>query len=235
MGDFNFGYYIDLVICVDATGAMSPFIFELKNNADKLFTSILELLEQQERRCNELRIKMIVFRDYRYDEEPMVETKFFTVDESDDLVSFINSIHAGGGGDIPENALEALALAIRSDWNSDRPKSRQMIVMVTESPALMLGERKDEPGYPEGMPRDIAELEAWMGFSEAYLGSEAIPQPENIKFTRRGGRLLLLAPCAYPWDTLSEIGNTYWEPVEESNGCSDVRWEDVANLLVNMI
>ena len=60
---------------------------------------------------------MIAFRDYGVDSEPMLESKFFTLDgESGAFHEFVEGIEATGGGDEPESSLEALALAMKSDW-----------------------------------------------------------------------------------------------------------------------
>ena len=99
------------------------------------------------------------------DEEPMLMTKFFQAasDEAAQFESCINSIYAAGGGDEPEDGLEALAYAIRSDWTKEGTKKRNIIVVWTDASTHPIGYARNEPKYPKGMPADFNELTRWWG------------------------------------------------------------------------
>lgn len=73
-------------------------------------------MEENDKDVAKLRIKVIVFRDYICDSEPMVESEFFTLpSQNANFRSFVERIEACGGGDGLENALEAIALALKSE------------------------------------------------------------------------------------------------------------------------
>lgn len=132
-----------------------------------------------------MRVKIVAFKDFAFDEKPIIESRFFVFDrESGELQKFLSEIETGGGGDAAENALEALALAIKSDWVHTGRIRRHLIVMCTDAPALPLGERKECAGYPKDMPKDFDELtDMW----------------ENSVMEKRARRMLIFAPEAYPW------------------------------------
>ena len=75
VGDYN----VDIVMCIDATGSMSPIIEKVKENALSFYQRFLESMEESEKTVEQLRIKVIVFRDYGCDEAPMTESEFFTL------------------------------------------------------------------------------------------------------------------------------------------------------------
>ena len=70
---------------------------------------------------------------------------------------------AFGGGDDPEDGLEALAYAIRSKWNTEGLKKRQLIVVWSDAPAHELGFGKSAENYPKKMAKDFNELTQWWG------------------------------------------------------------------------
>ena len=136
MGD----YYVDIVMCIDATGSMKPIIEEVKGNALSFYQKFVEAMDENDKSVSQLRIKVIVFRDYGCDPEPMVESTFYTLPEqNEEFKSFVNSIEPSGGGDVPENALEAIALALKSDWTTGGARRRHAILVFSDAPAIPLG------------------------------------------------------------------------------------------------
>ena len=151
MGEYN----VDIVMCIDATGSMSPIIDEVKGNAISFYQRFVDSMEENDKEVAQLRIKVIVFRDYGCDDEPMVESQFYALpDQNDEFRSFVSSIEAKGGGDGPENALEAIALALKSDWTTGGSKRRHAILVFSDAPALRLGERSGSSSYPSGLPTE---------------------------------------------------------------------------------
>ena len=57
-------YCVDIVMCIDATGSMSPILNEVKKNALSFYTKFKESMEENGKNIEDLRIKVIVFRDY---------------------------------------------------------------------------------------------------------------------------------------------------------------------------
>ena len=196
----GFDYSIDVVMCIDATGSMQPIIDEFKSNVRGLYQRFIKRAQDQDRDIGQLRVKVIVFRDYAYDAEPMVESRFFVLDdEVEELYSFVDKIEASGGGDGPENALEALAIAMKSDWVRTGTKRRHVIIMWTDAPALTLGARASSPSYPSDMPADMAELHEWW---------------DDKIMDGRAKWLILCAPNVELWSDMSDCA--YWPRVIHS-------------------
>ena len=194
-------YCVDIVMCIDATGSMAPIIDEVKNNAMTFYQKFVDAMEDNDKEVSELRIKVIVFRDYICDSEPMVESEFFTLPAQNTAFrNFVSNIEACGGGDGPENALEAIALALKSKWTTSGAKRRHAVLMFTDAPALPLGERADCPNYPTNLPRTIAQLGAWWEGTDQTLSST---------YQRKAGRLIAFVPNAEPWTEL-QAWNRYW-------------------------
>ena len=216
-------YSVDIVMCIDATGSMSAIIDEVKSNALSFYKKFVEEMEAQDppKSVQQLRIKVIAFRDYGADSEPMVESKFFVLDdESSEFNEFMNGIRACGGGDVPENSLEALALAMKSDWVRTGSVRRHVVIMYTDAPALPLGARAGQKNYPEDMPKDLAELrEYWDG---QYM-------------EERAKRLLLFAPDATPWCDMADWENAFHTASQAGKGCDDVDIQTCIHLLVQSI
>ena len=136
------GYCVDIAMLIDATGSMSPIINEVKENAMAFCTRFHEVMEVMGKNVDELRIKVIPFRDYAYDgAQAMEDSGFFSLPEQNDAFrDYVSSITATGGGDEPESALEAMALAMRSDWTTKGAKRRHVILVFTDASAVPLKE-----------------------------------------------------------------------------------------------
>lgn len=221
IGSQGMDYSVDIVMCIDATGSMSSIIEDVKKNALSFYQKFVDAMEVEGKRVQQLRIKVITFRDYGADSEPMLESKFFVLDEeSGDFHDFVNSIEASGGGDEPENSLEALALAMRSDWVKTGSVRRHVIIMYTDASALPLGEKKGEVGYPADMPADLAELREWW---------------EGQRMEKRAKRLLVFAPDMEPWSNMVDWSNTFHTASKAGAGCDDTDIQTCIRMLVKSI
>ncbi len=217
-------YAVDLVMCIDATRSMSPIIDEVKRNALTFHEKFVEAMSENNKDVEVLRLKVIVFRDYICDTDAMVESEFFTLpDDNIAFRDFVNRIEASGGGDTPENALEALALAIKSKWTKEGEKRRHAILLFTDAAALELGARKDCARYPTNLPKTFAELSAlWENGSR----SEAPTYQPN------SGRLVVFAPDAEPWNQM-QAWNRVWMTVSAAGaGLSEVEMASAIDILV---
>ena len=222
-GGQGLDYSVDIVMCIDATGSMSAIIDEVKSNALSFYQKFVEEMEAQDppKSVHQLRIKVIAFRDYGVDAEPMVESKFFVLDdESAEFHDFMNGIRASGGGDEPESSLEALALAMKSDWVRTGAVRRHVIIMYTDARALPLGARAGQKNYPADMPADLAELRDWW---------------EGQEMEKRAKRLLVFAPDAEPWSGMMDWTNTFHTASKAGAGCDDVDINTCIQLLVKSI
>ena len=217
-------YYVDIVMCIDGTASMRPIIDEVKRNALSFYRKFIEAMADADKSAEKVRIKVIVFRDYGSDEKPMEVSEFFTIpDQEAEFNAFVQGIEAVGGGDLPENALEAIALAVKSDWTTGGTRRRHAILVFTDAEALPLGVRADSPNYPEGMPADLAQLGAWW---------ENADQTCPGTYQAKAGRLVVFAPNAYPWTEL-QTWNRYWPAFSQAGtGLSDVDISAAIDLLV---
>ena len=215
----NGGYNVDVIMCIDATGSMAPIINEVKKNALNLYDMFVEALKNEDKEVAELRVKVIQFRDYICDSEPMKESEFFKLpDQKDGFSAFVNGIEPIGGGDTPENALEAIAKALESSWTRGGGKRRHIIVVFTDAPALQIGARSGSPNYPTNLPKSMADLSAvWAGTK----------QTENKTFQPRAGRLILFVPKDETWTKFETWPRTV-SKFTAGKGCSEI---DMATVL----
>lgn len=234
-------YSVDIALLIDATGSMSGIIDKAKKSARSFCNQFMDAMEANGKHADKLRMKVIVFRDYAYDaeEDAMNETPFFTLpDQEDALSDFIDKIEARGGGVTPENSLEAICLAMRSDWDVESPgKHRHVIMLFTDAPAVPLDDdsepnnclrkRKDNPNYPTGIPSN------WEEFSEWWIAddqsSEGMPE-------QRSKRMILFAPDAEAWQKIASSFDLVWHVVSKANeGCDEFDINQAIEVLVNSV
>ena len=191
----QFGEYnIDICLVIDKTGSMKPIMDTVKNNALNLYRDITESLEAKSKHVNRLRVRVIWFGDYLADTDPMLVSDFMTLPEQTaEFESIVRDVRPHGGGDAPEDGLEALAFAIRSDWCRDGWRKRHIIALFTDAPAHELGFGKADPNYPkEGMPEDFGELSEMWGDEDS-----------QGEMDYQAKRLLLFAPDQTFWHTIA--------------------------------
>lgn len=228
-GGFGMDYTVDMVFCIDATGSMENttgtqkcIINMVKENALSFYDDFSKLMGAKSKRVRQLRIRIVAFRDYVEDgEDAMLVTDFFLLpQQTKEFEDCINSISAFGGGDIPEDGLEALAYAIRSDWTQEGAKKRQVIVVWTDAGTHELGFGKRSKHYPKGMPENMAQLGEWW---DEYMHP-------NYK------RLLIFAPDQPGWNYIADKwDNVIHFPSVAGNGLAERSYEDILNVLVNSI
>lgn len=220
--DFN----IDICLCIDKTGSMRPLIDTVKRNALNLCRDIQNHFEAGGKHVNRLRVRIICFGDYKADKEPMILSPFLTLPEDNEkFESLVNGIQAEGGGDEPEDALEALAYAMRSDWCEDSWRRRHIIALFTDAPAHELGFGKNEATYPKtGMPKDFGQLSEMWGDED---------KPGIMNYSAK--RLLLFAPDVTFWHTIACWDNTMITSVERAAGLSDITYQFMLDVIFNRV
>lgn len=226
----TFSYDVDLVFCIDATLSMSPLIDMVKKNALNFYGDLVRVMEKNPqgmpKRLDSVRIRVIAFRDYVADgSKAMMTTGFFTMpDQAEDFKACVNDISADGGGDEPEDGLEALAYAIRSPWMKPTPgrKRRQIIVVWTDASTHPVGFGVHSPYYPKDMAKDLVELTEWWE-SEKYVN-------------RQSKRLLLYTPDAEAWSTISDNWNNVAHyPARAGEGLQEANYEEMLQMIRNSI
>ena len=239
-------YRVDLVMCIDGTGSMSKMIETVKSTAKSFYSLFLEAMAKHDPpkavKDDGLRIKVIVFRDFADSStKPLEESPFYNLqDPSQDKAfqMFVDGIHHKGGGDAPENALEAIATALKSEWQPLGGRyRRQAIIVFTDTLTydLNIPDRKSSELYPAGMPRDIKELEdVWENGDQ-----ELAPY-----YSPKNGRLIIFAPSSTGLEGASDSGKTiewgrfnswnrvWYVPVRPDGGCEEVDMQQALDVLV---
>lgn len=224
---------VDIVYCIDATQSMSPCISKTKETAIKLHTDIVKAFEGTARRLNDLRLKIIVFRDYSHDGEDAIrESNFFNLpDEMTACANYIENISVSGGGPIPESSLEALHLAMNSDWvksGEGDSRRRHVIVLFTDAPAHKLDDyeyrskAENNPLYPTDSPKTLDE------FIDEWDNPDIMDQ--------RARRMILLAPDEEPWGELAEsINQCQFACTQAGDGLSEVENNAILELITSSV
>lgn len=235
---------VDIVFVIDATRSMQTTIDMVKSSAFSFQENLTDCLKNAGRIIKNLRIKVIWFRDFYYDGKYAYgESKFFELpEEKEDFHDFVTGINEAGGGDEPESALEALVLAMRSDFVQEGEKKRHIIVLFTDAEAHAfedydrLVEEAAKQGckpemYPENMPKDLAAFyNAWQGnaINQDTLGKEN----EVTKLDATGRRLVLFAPNAYPWTDMEvELEYTIRKSIEVGEGGAEIDMSEVYSMI----
>ena len=235
---------VDIVFAIDVTDSTQPIIDMVKDAALSFHENLDSVLKEAKRSIHQLRIKVIWFRDFYYDGDYAYgESKFFELpEEADDFRNFVKSIEAKGGGDAPESGLEALTMAMRSDFVQEGEKKRHIVVLFTDDAAHpfedfeKLTEEAAKLGcrptmYPENMPKDITEFyRAWEGdgMCQDVLGCDG----ETTKLDKSGRRLVLFAPNDYPWcDMELELTNVLRKDIEPEKGGKELDMDDVYSMI----
>lgn len=226
MEKYQLSYHVDMVLCIDATGSMRHVIDIVKENALNFYRDVTTTMEKKNKVISKLRVRVITFRDYLADgERAMMSSEFFTLPEDEKkLHESVHSISASGGGDIPEDGLEALAYAIRSEWTKEGIKKRHIIVMWSDAPTHEIGHGKEAPWYPEGMAKDFDDLSMW--WEDEQLGGA---MDENAK------RLLIFAPDAREWNRISSEWAQVIHVQTVSEGLGELDYRQVIDAICNTI
>ena len=227
-GNYALKYNVDIVFCIDATMSMYKILDKVKDGVLNFYTDLTNAMEAKGKHVDNLRARVVAFRDYVYDkEDAMMVTNFFELPrQSDQFAACIKSVTPKGGGDDPEDALEALAYAIRSDWyETSSAMKRQIIVMWTDAAPHPLGYGKAAANYPGGMPSSLAELSGWWGTKEVpgYMDN-------------RAKRLLLYAPEDPTWNTITNSwNNSIYFPSEAGEGLEEFEYKQIIDVIASSI
>lgn len=225
--NYKITYNVDMVFCIDSTGSMGGVISMVKNNALNFYTDVMTAMEKKCKNIDKLRVRVVAFRDYIADgDDAMMVTDFFNLPtQSEDFEKCVRSIEADGGGDTPEDGLEALGYAIKSKWDTEGMKKRQVIVVWTDAPTHELGYGKTAPNYPSKMAKNFDELTSWWG------------DCQNGGFINQSAkRLLLFAPNEMHWSTISDTwDNVIHVPSIAGKGLKEIDYTQVIDSISNTI
>lgn len=209
----------DVCLCIDGSAGMKAVWDNMKANAGCFFEQLSCALQRNYLRFDGFRVRVIVFRDYACDgKDAMVETDFFDLtvpEEEAALRCYIDSIEFKGGSGGAVNALEAIDLAIRSDWAEVGRIGLQTILLLTNAPAwpLRRPSRMISPFYPKGVPADLDGLLDRFEHGDVEL---------TTTYRSKKGRLVVIAPASAEssWNPV-RIWERAWVVFTDPEGCCD--------------
>lgn len=217
-------YAVDLVFCIDKTGSMSPVINRVKEHALRFDSDLRERMKIKSKEISELRVRVIAFGDLYHDKDAwLLESDFLSLpDSSDQFKEFISNIKVDGGGDEPENGLEALALAIKSRWTTAGHRRRHVIVIWTDATAHPL-EMRAEKGISK--------------YQELPTNFDALKDEwDSQSIGANGRRLLIFAPEAYPWsDVFNHFDEAILFPSKAGQGLAEHEYEQILDVITASI
>ena len=218
-------YAVDIVFCIDVTGSMTPIIDAVKANALRFYDDVQTNLTAKGKNVDELRVRVVAFRDFGADgEAALEESPFFQLPtEQSAFRDFVNRLVAEGGGDAPESGLEAVALAMTSPWTTRGERRRQVIVVWTDQPAQPLNPAVLPPSLRARVPADFSALTDLWEDAQGPLGSSS-------------KRLILFAPDGPGWSDISGVWeNVVHHPSQAGGGLSDVDYGTIVDSIGNSV
>jgi hypothetical protein len=218
-------YAVDIVFCVDVTGSMTPILDAVKANALRFYDDVQHNLTAKGKNVDELRVRVIAFRDFVADgEAALQESPFFRLPaEQGGFSDFVNGLMAAGGGDAPESGLEAVALAVNSPWTNRGDRRRQVVVVWTDQPAHPLDPTTVPAELRGRVPADFSALTDLWEDAQGPLGASS-------------KRLILFAPDGPGWSDISGVWeNVVHHPSQAGGGLSEVDYGTIVDSIGNSV
>jgi hypothetical protein len=218
-------YAVDIVFCIDVTGSMTPILDAVKANALRFYDDVQHNLTAKGKNVDELRVRVIAFRDFVADgEAALQESPFFRLPaEQAGFSDFVNGLIAQGGGDAPESGLEAVALAVNSPWTNRGDRRRQVVVVWTDQPAHPLDPTTLPAELRGRVPADFSALTDLWEDAQGPLGSSS-------------KRLILFAPDGPGWSDISGVWeNVVHHPSQAGGGLSEVDYGTIVDSIGNSV
>jgi len=155
------GRAVDIVVVFDVTESMGPFINGMKD-------ATVDFADRLSKDNRDYRLGLVTFEDYVMRQDPV-----FTRSAAE-FKSWIGALQAAGGGDIPENALDALMAATKFPF---RPDAQAVIILITDAPNHFRGDGS-EKNNPYGQEFTQLTVDEVLGeLKKANLNVFAIAPP----------------------------------------------------------
>jgi hypothetical protein len=126
------GRPVDIVFVLDVTESMQPYIDAVKQN-------IISFAQDLAANNRDYRLGLVTFEDYVISKYADCNCPYRNTMTSNvhQFIDWVSGLHAGGGGDIPEDQLDALAYAASFPF---RPEAEGIIILVTDAPPHHAGD-----------------------------------------------------------------------------------------------
>ncbi|MCS6924472.1 MAG: FHA domain-containing protein [Candidatus Binatia bacterium] len=122
------GRPVDIVVVFDITESMGPFIEGMKE-------ATIDFADRLVKANRDYRLGLVTFEDYVTRDD----TTFTR--SAREFKSWVGALQAAGGGDIPENSLDALEVASRFPF---RPEAQAVIILITDAPNHFRGDGSEK-------------------------------------------------------------------------------------------
>ena len=212
---------LDFVLCIDVSENMKSLIGSVKESIGSLYSDICESMEKRGKKINQCRMRILTFhnsaelcRDF------VVVTDFFSLPEEWETFSkYIQDIEVNQNSNVLQNGLECLADAIRSRWNNDLPRKRQIIIVWSNAGTHDFNDCNRMQWRDPGAPDDFDELTAlWV-------------QHLNWRFNKL---LVLYAPDAPDWNRVFDE----WDCVlhfcsRAGQGLTEEEYQQIMNIVLH--
>ncbi|MGD0075498.1 MAG: FHA domain-containing protein [Candidatus Binataceae bacterium] len=126
------GRPVDIVFVFDITESMQPYIDAVKQN-------VITFAQDLASNNRDYRLGLVTFEDYVVSKEPDCNCPYRNkmTGNVQEFISWVGGLHAGGGGDIPEDQLDALAYAATFPF---RPEAQGILILITDAPNHYAGD-----------------------------------------------------------------------------------------------
>ena len=132
------GRPVDIVFVMDITESMQPYIDAVKQN-------MIAFAQDLAANNRDYRLGLVTFEDYVVSQYPDCNCEYRNTMTSDvqKFIGWVGTLHAGGGGDIPEDQLDGLAYAATLPF---RPDAQGIVILITDAPPHVAGDGPDREG-----------------------------------------------------------------------------------------
>ena len=220
--------YIDIVFCIDTSGSMQPVITDVKNLVARYPRTLVERLAERDVELDQIRARIIIFGNLQGNTGELRASRFFKVGPSEveeeytRLLTEITVPRLRRSGE--HSGLEALGVALGSDWTHEGDKRRHIVFLFSDSGAHPLESRVgDVPlEFDSHVPASLDELtDIWECSNSGRL----------MKSARR---LHVFAPDTYPWNVIGDSwGMTIWLPSQAGKGLEEIEFEIILGCVIN--
>lgn len=221
-------YHFDFAFCIGISASMGRHLDGVREAVLRLLRENLTKMSSKDKQVARQRARVVTFGDLSANPKALQVTDFADVGPDvyeSNFDKYLNAVAVGGRLRVrPQSALEALSVAIRSDWTHEGNRQRHIIVMFTDSGAHKLESRMGEIpiAFRDQVPASLDELtDRWDDDKAGRLK----------KWARR---LVVFAPDAYPWNVIGDTwGMTIWLPSMAGADLEEVELQTIQDCWLN--
>lgn len=155
------GRPVDIVVVFDVTESMGPFIDGMKE-------ATIDFADRLSKANRDYRLGLVTFEDYVIRDE-----RVFTR-SAREFKSWVGALRPAGGGDIPENSLDAMLLACSFPF---RPDAQAVLILITDAPNHTRGDGSEKTNLYGREVTQLSGAEVLAEIKKANLNVFAISPP----------------------------------------------------------